>query len=318
MKKIAIMTSGGDAPGMNAAIRAVVRTGLHYGIEVYGIYEGYKGLCEGDIRLLQRSDVNRIINRGGTVLGSARYPSFREEAVQKEAVARLKAFGIEGLVVIGGDGSYQGALALHRLGIQTIGLPGTIDNDIASSDVSIGFYTALETAMEAIDRLRDTSFSHQRCSVVEVMGRHCGDLALYAGIAVGSEFIITPETGVDIERTIQTLKEAALRKKRHAIVVVTEKLLNAHQLAQSISEQTPYEARATILGHIQRGGSPVAFDRVMAIEMGEKAVDLLRDSRGGKVLGLRGLNVVDIPIEEALVMTKKPAQKRYGFMGLKS
>ncbi len=315
MKKIAIMTSGGDAPGMNAAIRAVVRSALHYGMEVYGIYEGYRGLCEGRIEPLDRKHVSRIINRGGTILGSARYKEFERLPVQEAAAKRLKDEGIEGVVVIGGDGSYRGALALHRQGIQTVGLPGTIDNDIDSTDYTIGFYTALETAMEAIDRLRDTSFSHARCSVVEVMGRHCGDLALYAGIAVGSEFIITPETGYDEERIVQELISAHQRKKRHAIIVVTEKLTNVHTLADRISQDTPFEARATVLGHIQRGGSPVAFDRVMAIEMGEHAVALLHAGNGGQVVGLKAMEIVNYPIEEALEMVKPIPNKRYGFAG---
>ena len=315
MKKIAIMTSGGDAPGMNAAIRAVVRSGFHYGMEVYGIYEGYRGLCEGKLEPLTRQHVSRIINRGGTILGSARYKAFKEQDVQEKAAALLKERGIEGLVVIGGDGSYRGALALHRQGIKTIGLPGTIDNDIDSTEFTIGFYTALETAMEAIDRLRDTSYSHHRCSVVELMGRHCGDLALYAGIAVGSEFIITPETGYDEARIIQELNAAYDRKKRHAIVVVTEKMTDVHSLAQKIAANTPYEARATVLGHIQRGGSPVAFDRVMAIEMGEHAVALLDQGIGGQVIGLKGMEIMHYPIEEALEMVKPIPNKRYGFAG---
>ena len=315
MKKIAVLTSGGDAPGMNAAIRAVLRSGHHHGLEVYGIYDGYKGLCEGTIKLLSREDVSRIINRGGTVLGSARYKPFKEHDVQVDALKRLKSLGIEGLVVIGGDGSFMGALALSKLGIDTIGLPGTIDNDIASTDYTIGFYTALQTIVDSVDKLRDTSFSHHRCSVVEVMGRYCGDLAVHAGIAIGSEFIITPETGFDEAKTIQAVQGSYNRNKRHAIVVVTERIVDAQTLADAITENTGYEARATVLGHVQRGGSPVAFDRVLATEMGEHAVSLLVKKHANRVVGVRGLDIVDYDIEEALAMKKTVTNKRYGLVG---
>lgn len=315
LKKIAVMTSGGDAPGMNAAIRTVLRSGHHYGMQVYGVYEGFKGLAEGDIKELHRHDVSRIINRGGTILASARYPEFKQLDVQKKALKRLQDLGIEGLVVIGGDGSFKGALAMHRLGVKAIGIPGTIDNDIASTDYSIGFYTALETATDSMDKLRDTSFSHHRCSVVEVMGRHCGDLALYAGIAVGSEFIITPETGFDLDRTIQAIQDSYVREKRHAIVVVTEKMTNVYDLAKVIDEKTNYETRATILGHVQRGGSPVAYDRVLATELSEHAMSLLAQDDGGYVVGQRGMDIVHTPIEEALAMPKEVSNKRYGLVG---
>ena len=315
LKKIAVLTSGGDAPGMNAAIRTVLRSGHHYGMEVYGVFEGFKGLVEGDIKELKRHDVSRIINRGGTILASARYPEFKELDVQKKALNRLQKLGIEGLVVIGGDGSFRGALAMHRLGVKAIGIPGTIDNDIASTDYSIGFYTALETATDSMDKLRDTSFSHHRCSVVEVMGRHCGDLALYAGIAVGSEFIITPETGFDLERTVAAIQDSYAREKRHAIVVVTEKMTDVNELARIIDARTEYETRATILGHVQRGGSPVAFDRVLATELSEHAISLLNDDNGGYVVGQRGMEIIHTPIEDALAMVKEPSNKRYGLVG---
>ena len=315
MKKIAVLTSGGDAPGMNVAIRTVVRSGLHYGIEVYGIYEGYKGLVEGNIAPLKRDDVSRIMNRGGTILRSARYPEFEQLETQKLGIEQLNRLGIEGLIVIGGDGTFKGGLAVHRLGIPTIAIPGTIDNDIPSTDYSIGFFTALETAMDSMDKLRDTSFSHHRCSVVEVMGRHCGDLALYAGIAVGSEFIITPETGFDLERTLAAIQDSYNRKKHHAIVVVTEKMTDVNQLAKIIDEKTEYETRATILGHVQRGGSPTAYDRVLATELAEHAVSLIVHHDGGYVVGQRGMNIVHTPIEEALLMKKEVSNKRYGLVG---
>lgn len=315
MKKIAVLTSGGDAPGMNVAIRTVVRSGLHYGMEVFGIYEGYKGLVEGLIEPLSRADVSRIMNRGGTILRSARYPEFESLDVQKKGIEQLQKKGIEGLVVIGGDGTFKGGLAVNRLGIPTIAIPGTIDNDIASTDYSIGFFTALETAMDSMDKLRDTSFSHHRCSVVEVMGRHCGDLALYAGIAVGSEFIITPETGFDLNRTLTAIQDSYNRKKHHAIVVVTEKMTDVNELAKIINEKTKYETRATILGHVQRGGSPTAYDRVLATELAEHAVSLLYQHDGGYVVGQRGMNIVHTPIEEALQMKKEVSNKRYGLVG---
>jgi len=315
VKKIAVLTSGGDAPGMNVAIRTVVRSGLHYGIEVYGIYEGYKGLVEGNIAPLKRDDVSRIMNRGGTILRSARYPEFEQLETQKLGIEQLNRLGIEGLIVIGGDGTFKGGLAVHRLGIPTIAIPGTIDNDIPSTDYSIGFFTALETAMDSMDKLRDTSFSHHRCSVVEVMGRHCGDLALYAGIAVGSEFIITPETGFDLERTLAAIQDSYNRKKHHAIVVVTEKMTDVNQLAKIIDEKTEYETRATILGHVQRGGSPTAYDRVLATELAEHAVSLIVHHDGGYVVGQRGMNIVHTPIEEALLMKKEVSNKRYGLVG---
>jgi 6-phosphofructokinase 1 len=315
MKKIAVMTSGGDAPGMNAAIRAVVRSGLHYGLEVYGIYYGYKGLCDGNIKKLDRYDVTRIISRGGTILGSARYPEFKQLEIREGAVKRLTEIGIEAIVVIGGDGTYRGAQALHEMGIKCIGLPGTIDNDISSTDYTIGFFTALQTVVDSIDKLRDTSMSHKRCSVVEVMGRHCGDLALYSAIAGGSEFIITPETGFDKERLINAISNSNKIGRRHAVVVVTENMLNVIDLATEIEERTGFETRATVLGHVQRGGDPAAFDRVLATEMGEYAVDLLVSGKSGRAVGLKGMEYVDYDINFALNKKREIPNKRYGLVG---
>ena len=315
MKKIAVLTSGGDAPGMNAAIRAVVRSCLHYEIEPYGVYDGFKGLCENNIYPLSRKEVSRIINRGGTILGSARYDEFKELAYQKRAAKNLKSKDIDGLIVIGGDGSFKGALALSEQGIFTMGIPATIDNDIAATDYTIGFFTALDTAVESIDKLRDTSFSHQRCSVVEVMGRHCGDLALYAGIAVGSEFIITPETGFDKRKTINHVKDSFDRQKRHAIVVLTENMTDVTQLAKDIEAATSHETRATVLGHVQRGGTPQAFDRVLATEMAEHAVYLLKERQSSKVIVLKGKEISDMAMPDALAMKKEMPQKRYGLVG---
>lgn len=315
MRKIAVMTSGGDAPGMNAAIRAVVRSGQHYNMEVYGIYYGYKGLCEGNIKKLSRNDVSRIINRGGTVLGSARFPEFKEKEVRKRAVERLQDLGIEAVVVIGGDGTYRGAQALTEMGIRTIGLPGTIDNDISSTDYTIGFMTSLQTVVDSIDKLRDTSMSHVRCSVIEVMGRNCGDLALYSGIAGGSEFIVTPETGFDKARLLEAIKHSNSTGKRHAIVVVTENMTDVYELSKDIEEHTGFETRATVLGHVQRGGNPVAFDRVLATEMGEYAVALIHQGKGGRAVGLRGMDYVDYDIKYALNKKREIPNKRYGLVG---
>lgn len=315
MKSIAVLTSGGDAPGMNMAIRAIVRSGFHYGFNVYGVYNGYKGLVNGDIKKLNRESVSRILNRGGTILGSARFPEFVEERYQKKAANNLRELGIDGLVVIGGDGTFKGALALVKQEIKCIGIPGTIDNDIPSTDYTIGFFTALNTAVESIDKLRDTSFSHQRCSVVEVMGRHCGDLALYAGIAVGSEFIITPETGFDKDKTLEAVKQSYKRNKRHAIVVVTEKMIDVDRLAKDIESYVGYETRTTILGHVQRGGTPTAFDRLLAAEMGEYSVKLLFENQSGRVVALKGMDIVDYDFEDALNMKKTVSNKRYGLVG---
>lgn len=315
MRKIAVMTSGGDAPGMNAAIRAVVRSGLHYNMEVYGIYFGYKGLCEGNIKKLSRNDVSRIINRGGTILGSARYPQFKDKEVRKKAVEQLKEMGIEAVVVIGGDGTYRGAMALAEMGIRTIGLPGTIDNDISSTDYTIGFMTSLQTVVDSIDKLRDTSMSHVRCSVVEVMGRYCGDIALYSGIAGGSEFIITPETGLDKELLLEAIRHSNKTGKRHAIVVITEHMTDVHKLAEEIENHTGFETRATVLGHVQRGGSPVAFDRVLATEMGEYAVELIYEGKGARAVGMRGMDYVDYDIKYALNKKREIPNKRYGLVG---
>lgn len=315
MKRIAVMTSGGDAPGMNAAIRAVVRSGLHYGIEVYGVYYGYKGLCEGNIKKLDRFDVTRIISRGGTILGSARFPEFAQREVRQEAIDQLNKLGIDGLVVIGGDGTYRGAQALSEMGFPTIGLPGTIDNDISSTDYTIGFFTALQTVVDSIDKLRDTSMSHKRCSVVEVMGRHCGDLALYAGIAAGSEFLVTPESGFDKELLINAIHNSNKIGRRHAIVVVTEHMVDLNLLAEEIEEKTGFETRVTVLGHVQRGGDPAAFDRVLATEMGEYAVDLLINGKSGRAVGLKGMEYVDYDINFALNKKREIPNKRYGLVG---
>ncbi len=298
--KIGVLTSGGDAPGMNAAIRAVVRTALFYGMEAYGIFDGYKGLVEGKIQKLTRNDVGQILNRGGTILGSSRLKEFAQKEVREIAVANLKKHGIEALVVIGGDGTYRGAMALTEMGINCIALPGTIDNDISSTEYTIGFFTALDTAIDAIDKLRDTSFSHQRCTVVEVMGRYCGDLSIFSGVACGAEIVITRETGFDQRKVLERVKNAKSLGKRHVIIVVAEHVTDVFQLAKEIEAYTSYETRASVLGHIQRGGTPSSFDRVLASKMGSFAVDLLGKGLGGKAVFSRGIEIDYCDISEAL------------------
>lgn len=301
MNKIGVLTSGGDAPGMNAAIRAIVRSGISYGLEVYGISNGFSGLVNDEIMPLSRGDVSDIIIRGGTILGSARLPEFKELRTRELAVENLRKYGIEALVIIGGDGSYRGANALTEMGINCIGLPGTIDNDIAMTDYTIGFDTALQTIIENVDKLRDTSSSHHRCSVVEVMGNRCGDLALFSGLTCGAEIIITPETGFmeeDVIERLQYIEKA--KKKRHAIIVISEKITDVEMLAVKISKNTGFSGRSTVLGHIQRGGSPSGMDRLLATEMGDFAVGLLMQGRGGECVGIQENKIYAMKIEEAL------------------
>ena len=306
IKRIGVLTSGGDSPGMNAAIRAIVRSALAQGLEVVAIEDGYKGMVEGRMWQMNSRSVSDIILRGGTMLGTARLPEFTDRAVRATAVRNLQENGVEAVVVIGGDGTYRGAKALTDMGINCIGLPGTIDNDVASSDYTIGFDTALNTVIQNIDKLRDTSSSHHRCSVVEVMGNRCGDLAVFSGISCGAELIITPERGYDEEAVLNKLKHLdEVRKKRHAIVVISEKITDANALARRISEVTSFSGRATVLGHIQRGGSPTAFDRVLATRMGDKAVELLINGIGGHCVCLQKNEIVSMPIEEALAMPRK-------------
>jgi len=305
LKRIGVLTSGGDSPGMNAAIRAVTRSALSQGIEVVAIEDGFKGMVEGSMYLMNTRSVSDILYRGGTILGSARLPEFKDIEVRKVAVAKLKEFGVEAVVVIGGDGTYRGAMALTDMGINCIGLPGTIDNDIVSTDYTIGFDTALNTVIQNIDKLRDTSSSHHRCSVVEVMGNKCGDLAIYAGISCGAEIIVTQETGYDEQEVLAKLRELDTnRKKKHAIVVISEKITDVEMLAAKISKSTGFSGRSTVLGHIQRGGSPTAFDRVLATRMGDYAVELLVKGIGGHCVGMVHNEITSFPIEEALAMPK--------------
>lgn len=312
MKSIAVLTSGGDAPGMNPAVRAVVRTACQRGIKVYGVDRGYTGLINGDIHEMNLRSVSDIITRGGTILYSARCPEFKTEEGLQKAVATCKKFGIDGMVIIGGDGSFRGARDLSLRGIPCIGLPGTIDNDISCTDYTIGYDTCLNTIVQMVDRIRDTSESHDRCTVVEVMGRGAGYLALEAGIAVGATSIIVPEVEYDIERdVIARIREFQKTGKKHFIVIVAEGVGGTAEIAKKIEDETGVESRATILGHVQRGGSPTARDRIMASQMGSRAVDLLTQGIGNRVVGIRDNKIVDFDIFEALKMTKTIDMKDY-------
>lgn len=305
IRKIGVLTSGGDAPGMNCAIRAVVRAGLKYGLDVYGIMDGYKGLVEDDMFLMDRHSVSDIVNRGGTILGTARLREFKEEKVRQIGVDNLRKRGIEALVVIGGDGSYMGAKKLTEMGINCVGLPGTIDNDIASTDYTIGFDTCLNTICYCIDHIRDTTSSHQRCAIIEVMGNHCGDLALFSGLAEGVEMIITPDHPIPEEEIIDSLRKLHDAKRKRAIVVVSEKIYpNIDEFAKKITIETGFEAKAEVLGRVQRGGTPSAFDRILAARMGAYAVDCLLEGKGGICVGMVNNKIVDYDIYEALQLPR--------------
>lgn len=306
MKTIGVLTSGGDAPGMNAAIRAVVRTACENGIKIFGINRGFNGLMENDMYEMDLRSVSNIINRGGTILYSARSSRFKTEEGLTDAIKTCKKRGIEGIVVIGGDGSFRGARDLSMRGVPCIGLPGTIDNDIACSEYTIGFDTCLNTIMEMVDRIRDTSESHDRCSVVEVMGRSAGYLALCSGIAVGATSIIIPEKSYDINKDIiERMKKTLSTGKKHFIIMVAEGIGGVSNIAKRIEEETGVESRSVILGHVQRGGSPNARDRIVASEMGNKAVKFLLKGEGNKVIAIKDDKMVDYDIFEALNMTKK-------------
>lgn len=311
IRKIGVLTSGGDSPGMNAAIRSVTRCALNSGIEVIGIKDGYRGLLAEDFVPFKSSSVSDILWRGGTILGSARLSEFKKDEVVAKAAEILKKHNIDGLVVIGGDGSYKGAMSLVKHGINCVGLPGTIDNDIQGTDFTIGFDTALDTITSCIDKLKDTSASHHRCSVVEVMGNHCGDLAVNAGIACGAEIVITPETGFDEEAILDKLKHLDASGKNHAIVVITEKITDVTALAAKISEHTGFDGRATVLGYIQRGGSPSTNDRVLASRMGEKAVELLINGTVGHAVGIKENEICSEELEKILAMPRTSRKSLY-------
>lgn len=303
VKRIAVLTSGGDAPGMNAAIRAVVRKSIYHNIDVFGIYYGYDGLIDGNIKQLDIGSVGDIIHRGGTILYSARSQAFRTEAGQDEAVKQLKKHRIDGLVIIGGDGSLRGAQTLNERGVHCVGIPATIDNDLAFIDRTIGFDTSLNTVIDVIDKIRDTATSHERTFVLEVMGRDSGDLALYAGLAGGAESIIIPEKQHDFKDVIQRLQQGMSRGKKHSIILLAEGVGDAVEYSEKIEAATGLDTRVTVLGHIQRGGTPSASDRVLASRLGGKAVQLLMDGETGKLVALKNneLNAYDF----TYVLTKE-------------
>ena len=304
-KRIGVLTSGGDAPGMNAAVRAVVRTALVQGVEVVGIFRGYSGLIEGDIRPLALRDVSNIINKGGTMLYSDRCPEFKTPEGMAKAVENAKKWGIDGMVCIGGDGTFRGATALTAHGVPCIGIPATIDNDIACTHYTIGFDTASNTAVEAIDKLRDTMQSHERCSIVEVMGNRSGNLTMYVGIAVGASSILIPERPIDVSEIYEKIRISRIRGRHHHIIVTAEGVGNAHELAEGIRQETGLDTRVTTLGHIQRGGSPTARDRVTATRMGCRAVDALLEGKSSRVICNRNGIITDMDIEEALALPKE-------------
>jgi 6-phosphofructokinase 1 len=300
MKKIGVLTSGGDSPGMNPAIRAVVRKAIYHDLEVYGIYGGYSGLINGNIKKLELGSVGDIIHRGGTMLYTARCPEFKTKEGQQKGIDQLIAHGIEGLVVIGGDGSYRGAKALTEQGYPCVGIPGTIDNDIPGTEFTIGFDTALNTVIDAIDKIRDTATSHERTFVIEVMGRDAGDLALWAGLSGGAETILIPEENYDMNEIIDRLKKGTERGKKHSIIVVAEGVTSGTEFGKKLQEATNFDTRVSVLGHIQRGGSPTAFDRVLAARLGSRAVELLIEGKGGRAVGIEQNKIVDYDIIEAL------------------
>jgi 6-phosphofructokinase 1 len=313
MKRIAVMTSGGDAPGMNPAIRAVVRSAIANDMEVYGIRQAYSGLLAGDFERLTNREVSGILQRGGTILQTARNDEFRTPQGQRRALRRLNEHGIDGLVVIGGDGSLRGALALHKQGFPVVGIPGSIDNDIWGTNMSIGVDTALNTILDALDRLRDTASSHERAFLIEVMGRNCGYLALMSGILGGAELTLIPERDMELEEVASRLEDAYLRGKNHAIAVIAE---GAKHKIDEVAEflkghNVGFEVRITILGHIQRGGSPSAFDRLLATRMGVKAIDCLCKGTYGVMVGLNGRDMSPVPLEEVTSRTRAANMEYY-------
>ena len=309
VKRIGVLTSGGDAPGMNAAIRSVVRACTYMGIECVGIRRGYNGLINGDFMVLKNGNVAHIINRGGTMLYTARSDEFRTLEGQKKAAATCKLLGLDGIVSIGGDGSFRGLVELAKQGISVVGVPATIDNDIVCTDYTIGYDTAANTAVEAIDRLRDTMQSHERCSVVEVMGRNAGYLAMYVGLAVGATAVLVPEEQIDFERdVVEKIRKARLNGFTHYMIVVAEGAGKATDIAAKIKDATDLDPRVTVLGHIQRGGSPTGRDRVNATKMGYLAVELLLQGKTNRIVCTHDGNFTDVDIDEGLAMHKSIQQ----------
>ena len=305
VKKIAILTSGGDAPGMNAALRACIRSGLAENVDMYVIYDGYRGLVEGDIHQVNKDFTQDIINRGGTIIRSARLPEFKDPDVVERAAQILGDFEIDALIGIGGDGTYRGLGDLAKHGVKVVGIPATIDNDVGSTDETIGFSTALNTICECVDKLKDTSGSHQRCSLIEVMGRHCGDLAMFAALAEGAEGVICVEHPLHEEQLFRKLRKMKAQNKNHAIIIVSENLLDINELAKKIEKATGFDTRTEVLGRLQRGGSPTAHDRILAARLGNRAVEILVNSKKedvSRIVGVKNNEIVDYPIDEALAM----------------
>jgi 6-phosphofructokinase 1 len=306
MKKIGVLTSGGDAPGMNAALRAAVRTALSMGMKVYGIERGWDGLIKGQLRELEHRSVSDLIQRGGTFLKTARCPEFVTLEGQKKAAETLEAYGIEGLIIVGGDGSFRGAKDISdNFGVKCMGIPGTIDNDLAYTDYTLGFDTAVNTVLTAINNLRDTMQSHDRVSLVEVMGRHCGDIALYAGIAGGAEYILIPEKELDLEDIAKNLKKSKLRGKTSNMIVLAEGAGNRDEIVSYLNENAHVDIKITHLGHVQRGGSPTMADRILATRFAVKAVEMLADENSvSSAIGIKGNKIIAIPFEQAFATPK--------------
>lgn len=304
MKRIGLLTSGGDAPGMNAAIRSVVRSGLYFGMEVYGIERGYAGLIDNNLVKMEMRSVSNIVQCGGTKLRTARCLEMLTKEGQQKALATLEKNGIEGLVVIGGDGSFRGAKVLSEYGVPTIGIPGTIDNDLAYTDYTLGFDTAVNTCIDIINKLRDTMTSHERVCVVEVMGRHCGDIALYSGIASGAEIIVVPEIEFNMDEIVAKIRSSRANGKHSNIVVIAEGVMSAAKFAEQLQAVTEYSVRPTCIGHVQRGGSPSMSDRMLAAQFGNKAVRLLNEGIGNRVVGIHDNHIIDMDIIEAVSMKK--------------
>ena len=307
VKKIAVVTSGGDAPGMNACLRAVIRAGLYYGKDMYVVYDGLRGLVEGQIKQVNKDFTQDIINRGGTVIRSARLPEFKQPEVAEKAANNLKDFEIDVLIGIGGDGTFRGLNLLSTFGVKVVGIPGTIDNDVGSTEQTIGFSTALNTICECIDKLKDTSGSHQRCSLIEVMGRDCGDLAMYAALAEGAEGVICVEHPLKEEVLFRKLRKMKAQNKSHAIIIVSENLYDIRELAKKIEAETNFDTRTEVLGRLQRGGSPSAEDRVLAAKMGARSIDIaINENIGSRIVGIRSGQIIDLPIEDAVAMKHEP------------
>ena len=321
LRKIGVLTSGGDAPGMNAAIRSIVRYGLSQGFEMVGVERGYHGLLRGEFVELTAASVSDLIQRGGTILQTARSKAFATPEGIESATKIAKDYGLDALIVIGGDGSFRGAQKLCEQGIPTIGIPGTIDNDISCTEYTIGYDTALNTAMEAVDKIRDTATSHQRCSLIEVMGRNAGYIAIEVALATGAEMVLVPEKDKNcprvqlVNRIVEDIKAAQSVGKKHHIVIIAEGVGGSQELAEMIEECTEVETRATVLGHIQRGGSPTIKDRVVAAQMGMRAIDLLAQGKSNRVVIIKNGKISDVDIDEGLAMKKTICEKEYNLIG---